>query len=119
MSESQKNSLIDELFEDPQDYSFGTMLKDFFNPKMRTVTAIVYCYGLLFFAIVIYSAVQFFQADATKDQIMYAVIFLASFQVVALMKIFAWQTIHRNHLKRDIKKLAEYIERTLRSAGES
>ena len=50
---------------------------------------------------------------------MYAVIFLASFQVVALMKLIAWQIVHRNNLKRDIRRLADYIDQRLHSASES
>jgi hypothetical protein len=119
MSEAQKTTPIEEIFEDPQSYSFGAMLKDFFNPNMQAVIAIVYFYGLLFFAVVVYSAVQFFQADVTRDQIMYAVIFLAAFQVVALMKLFAWQIVHRNNLKRDIRKLAEYMDYTLGATSKS
>lgn len=77
---------------------------------MRGVIAIVYIYSLIFLTILIFSIVKFFRVESTQDQIMYAVVFLASLLVIALMKLFAWQIIHRNNLKRDIRKLAEYMD---------
>ncbi len=50
-------------------------------------------------------AVKFFAADQTKSQIMYAAIFIVACQFAGRMKVFAWQMIHRNNIKREIKRL--------------
>ena len=44
-------------------------------------------------------------AKQTKHQIMYAVIFGLFVEGIALMKIFAWQMLARNSVKREIKRL--------------
>ena len=119
MRETPENIRVSPLFDDPRDYSLVTMFKDFFHPNMGAVIAIVYFYGLVFLALLIYSGIKFFTVAATRDQILYAGIFLGSLHVVALMKIFAWQTMHRNHLKRDIRKLAEFVDQMLSGASES
>jgi hypothetical protein len=55
--------------------------------------------------VTIFSGIKFFAVEQTKSQIMYAAIFVCGCQFIALMKIFAWQLIHRNGLKREIKRL--------------
>ena len=46
-----------------------------------------------------------FPVGGVKEQIMFAVLFLCGVQMIALIKIFAWQMIHRNGIKREIKRL--------------
>jgi hypothetical protein len=61
--------------------------------------------GIIFAGIAIFSGFEFFRTDEIQYQIMYAVIFLTCIQWIGLLKIFAWQMIHRNGLKREIKRL--------------
>ena len=86
-----------------------SMLREFYNRKMISVIILVWVYGLVFIALAVFSGIRFFRADMIKNQIMYAVIFLCCIQFVALMKIFAWQMIHRNSIKREIIKLKNQI----------
>ena len=86
-----------------------SMLREFYNRKMISVIILVWVYGLVFIALAVFSGIKFFKADMIKDQIMYAVIFLCCIQFIALMKIFAWQMIHRNSIKREIIKLKNQI----------
>ena len=65
----------------------------------------------------IFSGIKFFDADQLKDQLMYAVIFICSIQFICLMKIFAWQMIHRNGIKREIKRLEMKITQLTENAA--
>lgn len=64
--------------------------------------------------------ILFWKAGETKMLILYATLFLVCIHWIDLMKIFAWQMIHRNGLKREIKRLeiriAELSE-TLKNNG--
>ena len=86
-----------------------SILREFYNRKMISVIILVWVYGLVFIALAVFSGIKFFKADMIKDQIMYAVIFLCCIQFVALIKIFSWQMIHRNSIKREIAKLKNQI----------
>ena len=86
-----------------------SMLCEFYNKKMLSVIIIVWAYALAFIALVIFSGVMFFRAEQTRDQIMYAALFVCGIQLMTLIKIFAWQMIHRMSIKRDIKKLELHI----------
>ena len=48
---------------------------------------------------------MFFRTENIRLQIFYAVMFLMFMQFLGMMKFFAWQMIHRNSLKREIKRL--------------
>ena len=65
------------------------MVSDFYNRKMVSVAIFVWVFALIFIALAIFSGVKFFQSEQVKDLIMYAVIFLLSAHLIALMKIFA------------------------------
>jgi hypothetical protein len=57
---------------------------------------------------------------------MYAGLFICFVQLLGLMKIFAWQMIHRNRITREIKRLeirvaelAKSLDTAARSRGSS
>jgi hypothetical protein len=66
---------------------------------------LVWGMGIIFVGAAIFSSIKFFGTGEIRYQIMYAVIFLTCVQWVGLLKVFAWQLIHRNSIKREIKKL--------------
>ncbi len=60
----------------------------------------------------IWSDISFSYTDSVKYLIMYAVLFLLDIQQVSIIKIFAWQIIHRSSIKIDIKKIGLMVART-------
>ncbi|MHC4123156.1 MAG: DUF6768 family protein [Planctomycetota bacterium] len=94
-----------KICDDSKENSLCTMFKDFYNMKMLSVIIFTWAWGIIIIALAIFSAVKFFKVDEIKDSIMYAVIFLTCMIWVSLMKIWAWQMIHRNNIKRQIKRL--------------
>jgi hypothetical protein len=102
MYHEQERQNIGDLQEQ---ISLRSMLKDFYNRKMLSVIILTWVWFLIIFTVAIFSAVKYFQSEQPKDLIFYAAIFIIAIQFVVLMKIFAWQMIHRNSIKREIKKL--------------
>ena len=92
---------LDELKED----SIWTMASDFYSRKLLSAAILVWVWAIVFMAGIIYSSILFFRADQTKSQIMYAALFVCCFQGICLMKILGGQMIHRQGIKRAIKKL--------------
>jgi hypothetical protein len=72
---------------------------------MRSTAVFIWVVGLLFFAGAIYTGVRFCSAGQTRNQIMYATGFICCVYLLGLMKVFAWQMLHRNSIKREIKRL--------------
>ena len=91
--------------DEPKEDTLWSMAREFYSRKMLGVIIIVWTYGLIFIAGAVFSAIRFFDTEYTKFQIMYAAIFVCCIQFIVLMKIFSWQMIHRNSIKRAIRKL--------------
>ena len=105
MNEEQIKTIIEDIYDESRENTIWSMVGDFYNRRMLSTIIFIWVWGLLFVAGAIYGAVLFFRNVETKSQIMYAAIFLACCQFLGLMKIFAWQIVHRNGLKREIKRL--------------
>jgi len=107
MEQESMKKIIDnvEEYDIGKEDTFRTMLSDFYNRKMLTIIIVVWTFGVISMLGAVYCGIQFFKAQDTQSQIMYAVIFICCYQTVGLMKIFAWQNIHKNGIKREIKRL--------------
>ena len=82
-----------------------SMIKQFYNRKMLSVIILGWVYFIIVLALAVLSGIRFFESEQTKDQIMYAAIFVCCVQLVSLIKVFAWQMIHRSGIKQEIKRL--------------
>jgi hypothetical protein len=105
MNDERIRQMIDDNYDDSREDTIRSMLSEFYSRKMAATSAMIWVISVLFLAGAIYSAVSFFGTPETKYQIMYATIFIACFIGMGLMKIFAWQVLHKNSIKREIKRL--------------
>lgn len=105
MNDEEIKKIIDGTYDDSRENTIWSMVGDFYNRKMLSIVILVWGMGITFMGVAIFSGVKFFRAGEIKYQIMYAVIFLTCIQWVGSVKIFAWQLIHRNSVKREIKRL--------------
>jgi len=105
MNDEQIKKIIEDTYDVVREDTVWTMLKDFYNRKMLSSIILLWTYFLIFLALAIFSGIKFFKTDQTQYQIMYAAIFICCIQFFALIKIFGGQMIHRNSLKREIKRL--------------
>ena len=105
MNDEQLQKMIDDVYDDSKENSLFTMLGDFYNKKMLSIVIILWIDFFVFLGLAIFSAVKFFNTDLINYQIMYAAIFICCVQMVVLIKVFSWQLIHKNAIKREIKRL--------------
>ena len=105
MNDERIRHMIDDNYDNSREDTIRSMLSEFYSRKMAATAAFIWVIGALFLAGAVYSAVMFFRTGETKDEIMHATIFLTCFFAMGLMKIFAWQMLHRNSIKREIKRL--------------
>jgi uncharacterized membrane protein YbjE (DUF340 family) len=105
VSEKDIQNMINETYNQKKEDTLRGMARDFYNRKMLSSIILVWVYFLIFMGLAVYSANEFFRADNTRTQIMYAAIFTICIQMFGLVKIFAWQMIHKNSIKREIKRL--------------
>jgi len=98
-------TMLDDTYDGAREDSIRAMIGDFYSRRMLATAVFLWMWGLIFLGGAIYSAVRFFGADVVKDQILYAALFICLLNLIGLLKVFAWQIIHRNGIKREIKRL--------------
>lgn len=105
MDEEQIKKIIEDTYDESKEDSIMSMARDFYSRKMWSTAVLVWVWAIIFFAGAVYSAIQFFETDETQLQIMYAAIFVPCVLAIGFMKVFAWEMLHRNSIKREIKRL--------------
>lgn len=116
MNDDMVQKMIDEQYDPTGEDGLKQMVKDFYNRRMLSIVAVFWGSGLAFMAVAVWWAVAFFRAEATRDQIMYAAGFVVLMTWLGLLKVFAWQMIHRNSIKRELKRLELRIAQLSREA---
>jgi hypothetical protein len=105
MNDEQIKKMIEDTYDDSKEDTLRTMIGQFYSRKRLSTIILLWSYGLAFMALAIFSAVKFFHAETNKSQIMYAALFICCIQFFGLIKIFAWQLIHKIGIRREIKRL--------------
>jgi hypothetical protein len=85
--------------------SIWGMMRLFFTRAMLPMILVFYFWATVFVAGAVYCAVRFFRTDQTRLQIAFAAGFICFVHAVGLMKVFAWQLIHKRGLSLQIKRL--------------
>jgi hypothetical protein len=67
--------------------------------------AFPWIFTLVFLGVAVYSAVQFFAAQAPKDWAFYATLFVSALIVMAILKLWFYLVWLRNSLMREIKRM--------------
>jgi hypothetical protein len=115
MNNEKIRQMIEDDYDNSREDTLRSMLSEFYSRKMAAAAVLVWVIGVLFLAAAVYSAVAFFRTAETKYEILYATIFITCFNGMGLMKVFAWQMLHRNSIKREIKRLELRIDELMAS----
>ena len=91
--------------------SMFEMVGETFRGRSRWMTVLVYVSLLAFLVLAIFTAVSFFEAESTRDQIAWAVGFVYSMIVISGLKVWYWMQMNRNALTREIKRLELQVAR--------
>jgi uncharacterized membrane protein YbjE (DUF340 family) len=105
MNDEQMKKMLEDAYDESREETLRSMARDFYNRKMVSVVILVWIWAIFFIAAAAYAAIEFFRTDNTQYQIMYAAVFICCAEGLGLMKILAWQMMHRNSIKREIKRL--------------
>ncbi len=97
--------IVEDMQDDSRNEGFMSMLGDFYNRKTLSVVIFAWVWGIVFIIGAIYSGVKFFDSGDSKYQIMYASLFITFMIFLSIIKVFAWELMSRNNIKREIKRL--------------
>lgn len=105
MSNEQIRKIIEDSYDDSKEETLRAIGRDFYSRSFRSAAIFAWAWSIAFIALAVYSAMQFFKADQTQGQIMYAALFILGAHGVGLMKILTWGMLHQHSIRRDLKRL--------------
>ena len=105
MDKKEIQTLMDDLYPESEENVLWSMASEFYSRRMFTVSLIVWAMSLFYVAGSVICGILFFRTDSAQFQLMYATLFLICVGAVFLLKVYAWEIIHRNSIKREIKRL--------------
>ncbi len=76
-----------------------------FHGKLRWMAIAVTVECIACMVLIVLAAVEFFKADDTKWQILYATSVILLSMFVLLIKLWGWMLMNRNSIQREIKRL--------------
>ncbi len=95
----------DNVWKDVEEQGLFEQALDVMRGKHRFLTVIANVVMAVFFAVMVYCVVRFFDAQTTRTQIAWSVGFLASNMVVAMLKLWFWMQMDKNTVIREVKRL--------------
>ena len=100
--DEEDRALFDRL---DSELSLPEMLAAPYRGKQRWATLLITFWTVVFLALAVYAAVQYFQAADTHGLITWAVAFLVGILGVSMLKIWFWLEIQKNAILREIKRV--------------
>lgn len=82
-----------------------------FRGRQRWLNLLGAVFQLIYFCLCVWSAFRFFEAEAVREQILFATGFLACLGITMAFKIWFWMVLNRNALLREVKRLELQIAR--------
>jgi hypothetical protein len=104
MDNEQINKMMDDSYDNSKEEGLISMLRDFYSRKTLSIAIFTWIWGIIFTVGAIYSGIEFCRLAEDK-RFIYGLVFIACMHGISIMKIFAWQMIHKNSIKREIKRL--------------
>lgn len=105
MSNEQIGRTIEDSHDESKEDGLLSIARDFYTRKQMCSVILAWSGAIVFIGLAVYSGIQFFRADQTRWQIVYAALFIVGLHEFASIRNFAWQIAHRQNLKRHIKRL--------------
>jgi hypothetical protein len=100
--EQEDKALFEKL---DGDMNLFEMAASVFAGKLRWLSIMITVWIVLLTLIAVYCAVQFFAAEATRELIMWAVVFGFSMMAIMGLKLWFWSEIQKNAVLREVKRV--------------
>lgn len=101
-----------EIFEDVGgEPSVFEMIFETFRGRHWWLSVLTFVWTLVFFVLAIFSAVKFFNTEASRDMMLWALAFVFCMMAVSMLKMWFWMELNKNAITREIKRLELQIAR--------
>lgn len=94
-----------KFYDELEEQNLFQMVLGLFRGKNKWIIVLMNVMTLVFFALFIYCAVQFFSTDVTNELIKWGISGFVLLMAVSMLKLFAWMQMDKNALLRELKRL--------------
>ncbi len=110
MSDEIIRRIINETeYDVSREDSLRSIVREPFRKQHRSVLYVVVFFLVSLSVLAVWVSVLFFQAAETWEMILYATLFNTLMLGIACTRLFVWQTIHRGHVQRDVRRVEARI----------
>ena len=101
-----------ELFGDlGGEPSMLEMVMETFRGRYRWLSVLGVFWSVVFMVLGVLSAIKFFNAEASRDMLLWAAACVVCISGVSMMKVWYWMELNKNAVTREIKRLEWQIAR--------
>ncbi len=101
-----------ELFKDfGGEPSMHEMVMETFRGRHRWLTFFGICWCTVFIVVFTFAGIKFFNAQETRDLVMWAAVCIICWSAVSGMKIWYWLELNKNSVTREVKRVELQIAR--------
>ncbi|BFP42565.1 hypothetical protein FGF1_34100 [Flavobacteriaceae bacterium GF1] len=94
-----------QFYEELEEKNLFGKITEVYKGKMGWLAIIMNIMHLVLFGCFIYVLVQFFDAEATKDLIVWASAGFCCLIFMAMMKLYVWMQMDKNDVLRELKRV--------------
>ena len=76
-----------------------------FKGKMGWLVIVMNIANVIFFGLLIYTIIQFFDAEGTEELIKWAMAIFGCFMFMAFIKLYVWMQMNKNDILRELKRI--------------
>lgn len=98
------NETLDELVHRTEP-GILAMTTSVMRGRQWMINLLAILYSLAILALGVFAAVQFFHAEAVRDLILWATIFVVCLMIVSIVKVWFWMAMNRNAVTREVKRV--------------
>lgn len=105
IKEALRREDVELLGDFEREPSIYEMLMETARGRHRWLTLLGVFWGIVFMVLAVISAVKFFNAEATRDLLLWAAACIVCLSAVSMMKVWYWMELNKNAITREIKRL--------------
>jgi hypothetical protein len=103
-----KEALTEEeskFYDNLDEQNVFQMLGGLFQGKNKWIILLINIALLIVFVLLVYSVIQFFNADQTNELIKWSLAIVVGLLIISFLKMFIWMQMDKNSIKRELKRL--------------
>ena len=103
-----KEALTEEeskFYDNLDEQNVFQMLGGLFQGKNKWIILLINIALLIVFVLLVYSVIQFFNADQTNELIKWSLAIVVGLLIISFLKMFIWMQMDKNSIKREVKRL--------------